>query len=301
MLDGTVPELLEEVVVDDLVESWRRDFRVDVAQAFDGLSTLRLCRDPVTGQVYFDPPVAGTPAFYGQLRAFPWYHPSGKAEHRFAANLIGPGERVLDVGAGEGAFGDCLRGTDYTGLEFDVRCVQAARARGHRVLDRDLASLAKDVREGGHQSYGFVTAFQVLEHLADPDAFLTAARECLAAGGHLILGLPDRRTYVSDLPDFVLNAPPHHLTWWDESSIGALLRRQGLRHPNFYRFPVEAWERRLWWMARTARFLSRTEGPRFGRRLRSLKVFSWLVSGALQAVKPPGEARGATLVVVARR
>ncbi len=294
------PELLQIVVVADLVESWRQDFGIDVADHFDGLSTLRLYRDLETGHRYFDPPRAGTGSFYSRMRAFPWYHPEDKAEHRLAATLIGPGERVLEIGAGDGAFAGRLRGVAYQGLELDLDCVRRARALGRDVSGRGLASLAAEVAGGRRPPFTVLAAFQVLEHLAEPDAFLSEGLRCLAPGGQVILGLPDNDSYLGDLPDFVLNAPPHHLTWWNEPAVAALLRRHGLENPAFYRPEVEPWERRLWWMARVARALGRGEGARFGARHRARKACSWIVSGMLQAMRPPAAARGATLVATAR-
>ncbi len=293
------PQLLEEIVVAELVASWRQDFGIDVADHFDGLAALRLCRDPETGHAYFDPPVAGSASFYRRLRSFPWYHPENKAEHRLAARLIGPGERVLEIGAGDGAFAERLDDAAYQGLEFDLACVRRAQARGRNVSGRDLAGLADDVAAGRRPPYTVLAAFQVLEHFAEPDTFMADGLRCLAPGGRVILGLPDVDSYLGDLPDFVLNAPPHHLTWWNEPAVAALLRRHGLENPAFYRPAVEPWERRLWWMARAARALGRRGGARFGAGLRGRKACSWLASGLLQAIPLPAAARGATLVATA--
>ena len=52
-------EVLEEIAVADLVESWRRDLGIDVGPAFEGVATLRLCRDRATGRIVFAPAVAG--------------------------------------------------------------------------------------------------------------------------------------------------------------------------------------------------------------------------------------------------
>lgn len=293
--DGARPEVLETIPVVDLVASWRRDFGIDVAKLFEGVVSLQLCRDPASARIYFDPPVAGTPGFYGTLRSFEWYQPISKAEHEAAGELIGPSDRVLDIGAGTGAFADRVHGAAYEGIEPDPESVRRARALGRDLTSRTLAETAARRAE----RFTVVTAFQVLEHVADPDAFVAAAVRCLAPGGRLILGLPDSGGYLARLPDFVLNAPPHHLTWWREDSLRDLLRCHGLAEPSLRRFPVETWERRLWWMAKIARLFG---GERhFGKSLRGRKVVSWLAAGLLQALKPPAGATGATLLAVARK
>jgi SAM-dependent methyltransferase len=295
------PEVIEEIDTAALARTWWQDFGVDVGPAFEGIPMLRLCRGPATNRVFFDPPIAGSPDFYAQLRWFDWYHPSEKAEHRLAGATIGPEDRVLDIGAGDGAFADHVNGAIYEGLEFDPQIVQAARNRGHDISDRPLSQVAAEVTDGTQQPYTVATAFQVLEHMPDPDTFVADALRCLTPGGRLILGVPDRDTYVSALPDFALNAPPHHLTWWNAGSIRALLHGHGVRHLTFYWTPVEHWERRFWWMARIAGLLQRSDAPRFGPSRRRMKIFAWLMAGLLKSIKQPADVRGATLVVSARK
>lgn len=255
----------------------------------------------MTQRVYFDPPIAGSPDFYAQLRRFDWYHPGDKAEHCLAGATIGPDDRVLDIGAGDGAFADYVNGAAYDGLEFDPKSARNARSFGRNVTHRPLPDVAAEITAGVRPFYTVVTAFQVLEHMPDPEEFVADALRCLAPAGRLILGVPDKNTYVSALPDFALNAPPHHLSWWNAESLTALLREYGIRHLTFQSTPVENWERRLWWMARVARRFRRPDGPHFGRTQRRLKVFAWLAAGLLQGIDPPTNARGATLVVTARK
>lgn len=298
---GTRPEVIEEIDTAALARTWRQDFNIDTGPLFNGIPTLRLCRDRATNRVFFDPPVAGSPDFYAQLRRFDWYHPSNKAEHCLAGATIGPEDRVLDIGAGDGAFRDHVNGAAYEGLEFDPHSAQRARDRGRNISGRTLSRVAAEVAGGTQQPYTVATAFQVLEHMPDPDAFVADALRCLTPDGRLIVGVPDRDTYVSALPDFALNAPPHHLTWWNAGSIRALLHGHGVRHLTFHWTPVEHWERRLWWMARVARRFQRPGAPRFGPSRRRMKIFAWLMAGLLQAIKQPADVRGATLVATARK
>ncbi len=293
--------MIEEIDTDALARTWRQDFGVDVGPAFNGIPTLRLCRDRITQRVYFDPPIAGSPDFYAQLRRFDWYHPGDKVEHCLAGAVIGPDDRVLDIGAGDGGFADYVDGATYDGLEFDPESARRVRSLGRNVTHRPLRDVAAEIAAGTRPFYTVVTAFQVLEHMPDPNEFVADALRCLAPAGRLILGVPDRDSYVSTLPDFALNAPPHHLAWWNTESLSAFLQEHGIRHLTFQSTPVEHWERRLWWMARVARRFRRSETPHFGPTRRRLKVFAWLASGILQRIDPPADAQGATLLVTARK
>lgn len=295
--EADASEILEMVSTADLIAAWRTDFGVDVAAAFAGIDVLRLCRHRESGLIYFDVPVAGGPDFYARLRRFRWYHPHHKEEHAAAARLIAPGARVLDIGAGDGRFATFIPNAFYTGIENDPHTIADAQSRGLNVTGGTLHDLARAGRR-----FDAVTAFQVLEHMPAPRTFLTDALACLADGGSLILGVPDGESYVADLPDFVLNAPPHHLTWWTEASLRALTVELGLTDVTVRRFPVERWERRLWWMARIARCLAPRRRARFGHGLRPVKIASWLAAG-LFAPLPliPASATGSTLLLSARK
>ncbi|MDJ0950874.1 MAG: class I SAM-dependent methyltransferase [Alphaproteobacteria bacterium] len=288
-------EVLETVSAAGLAASWRADLGIDVGTAFAGVDLFQLCRDPATGLVFFDPPVTGPPDFYARLRRFDWYRPPHKEEHATAARWIPAGARVLDIGAGDGRFAAHVPHARYRGIETDPEAVAAARARG---LDVREATLSQVAGEGG--GFDVVAAFQVLEHLADPFAFASAAVDCLPDAGLVMFGVPDGESYVADLPDFVLNAPPHHVTWWTETALRQLARDLGLTLLAMERFPVEPWERRLWWMARVARALAPRRRRRFGRRLRTLKIASWLAAGLLARLPVGfGDSSGATLLLVA--
>ncbi len=291
-------EIVETVSAPGLVKSWKSDFGIDVAHVFDGVETLSMLRDASTGRMWFDPAPVGDAAFYTALRRFKWYHPKRKEEYAAAAYWLRPLGRVLDVGAGLGDFARYVPASNYLGLETDPRAVVMARQ-----LDREVLPLRAEQwrRAADFQPADLVASFQVLEHVPDPDAFAAALVSCLSPGGRLVVGVPDAESYVADLPDFMLNAPPHHLSWWTEQALKQLLERQGLRIVAVERFQVEHWERRLWWMARIARGLRRGRNtPAFGRKLFWAKAAGWIGAWPLQWTAPKA-ARGSTMLMIAER
>jgi SAM-dependent methyltransferase len=107
---------------------------------------------------------------------------------------------VLEVGAGEGAFGARLAAAyDYTGLEPDERAFAIARGRldglgRGTILNGSVELLEPDAR------FDLVCAFEVLEHQEDPIAALAQWRDRIAAGGRLLLSVPSgERLRASDL------------------------------------------------------------------------------------------------------
>jgi len=291
-------EIVERIATADLVKSWKSDFGVDVARLFEGIEHLTLVRNGETGLLSFYPPVEGDAAFYQAMRAFDWYHPPHKEEFAAAAQWHRHGERVLDVGAGDAGFARYIRREVYRGLETDPQAVQAVVAHGLNVLDWDMQTyLASDAFEAA----GLVTAFQVLEHVSDPARFVQDMSALACAGGRVVIGVPDAGSYVADLPDFMLNAPPHHLTWWTEAALCSVMEQAGLRVCAVHRFEVEPWERQLWWMAKLARLTRRGAAAKFGAQLRRHKVASYIGSWALQKIPIPKAARGATLLMVGEK
>ena len=103
------------------------------------------------------------------------------------------GKRALDVGCGAGLLCEPLArlGAAVTGV--DAAAENIAVAADHATG----AGLAIDYRCGdvsalGLRGFDLVTSLEVLEHVADPAAFIAALRAALAPGGLLILSTPNR-------------------------------------------------------------------------------------------------------------
>jgi len=291
-------KILEAIPASDIIASWKSDFGIDVARLFEGVETLLMLKNKETGVISFYPPIEGDAAFYQDLRKFDWYHPATKAEFAAAATYYRPGERVTDVGAGAGGFARHVPRDFYRGLETDGDAVAAAIANGLNTLNMDMTSF---IASENFQQTGLVTAFQVLEHVREPDVFIDELTQLVAPGGRVAIGVPDAGSYVSHLPDFMLNAPPHHLTWWTEKALGAAMEKAGLRIIAAHRFGVEPWERQLWWMAKFARFARPDSLGRFGAPSRARKVVSFVGSWVLQKFPIPSDARGSTLLMIGEK
>lgn len=291
-------ETVEVISAAELVKSWRSDFGIDTSHLFTGVDKIQMVRDCRTGIVFFYPPILGDADFYDSLRKFKWYHPPTKEEYAFAANWLKAGHSVIDVGAGHGGFADHVPRDQYIGLETDPSAAADCQKRGLRVLNVDMATYRKmpDV-----ESADLVTAFQVLEHVSEPDIFLDKMVSLAKTGGRIAIGVPDADSYVRDLPDFMLNAPPHHVTWWTEASLRSLMDRHNAKIVAIERFQVEPWEKQLWWMAKLAKIWRPNDAPCFGSRMRVRKVISFLISYILQVVPPPKSAQGSTILIIAQK
>jgi 2-polyprenyl-6-hydroxyphenyl methylase/3-demethylubiquinone-9 3-methyltransferase len=100
------------------------------------------------------------------------------------------GKTALDVGCGAGLLAEPLArlGAAVTGLDAAAELI--AVARGHAAAQ----GLAIDYRAGSVEAldgrFDLVTSMEVIEHVADPAAFLAALAARLAPSGLLVLSTP---------------------------------------------------------------------------------------------------------------
>ena len=103
------------------------------------------------------------------------------------------GKRALDVGCGAGLLTEPLArlGATVTGLDAAPENIAAAAAHAAtQGLTIDYrATPVEDVADG---DYDLVTSMEVIEHVADPAAFIAALAAKLAPDGLMILSTPNR-------------------------------------------------------------------------------------------------------------
>lgn len=134
---------------------------------------------------------------------------------------------VLDVGAGNGYFVALAArefGLDATGIEISAEEIRFARD----VLDVEL--FAETVEQHRRQ-YDVVTCFNVLEHVADPQALLAAALARVKPGGSLVLTTPNPgciHARIKGVRRWNMVDPPHHLNLFTRQALATLLGRHGL-------------------------------------------------------------------------
>lgn len=117
-------------------------------------------------------------------------------EYTTAAGLVRPGDRVLDIGFGEGYGSVLLRdaGAEYLGIELDARMVEHARTRyGPYFRAYDGSTIpAPDA------SFDLVLMLQVIALLPEPTVVLREIRRVLKPGGQALLTTPNRIYRLAD-------------------------------------------------------------------------------------------------------
>ncbi|HEY2540724.1 MAG TPA: class I SAM-dependent methyltransferase [Stellaceae bacterium] len=278
---------------------WRHAFGISADRQLDGIARFGLW-ESACGLAFFDPMIEGDESFYRDLYRGGAFHRElaapglGRAEFKRIADIVRPREKVLDVGCGEGGLARHIRHATYIGLdpnfsaahaEFDIRNETAAAHSALHGLEYDA-----------------VCAFHVIEHVSDPLGFARGLADCIKPGGRLFIAVPSWPSPFTDIPNFVFNAPPHHLSWWNEGALRVLAGRLGLDVEEIQAVPFASHDSILCWMGR---FAPKLTGERYFRAHYSwYAALAWAglagcVANAL--FRLPASAASAGLLLVARK
>ena len=136
--------------------------------------------------------------------------------------------RVLDIGPGAGTMGKMLReagASHLTAVEIDPR----AREHARTIYDR-VEETIEPLRD---ERYSIVLLLDVLEHIADADAFLHQVLTLVRPGGRVVISVPNITHWSIRLLMLLGRFPMMdrgildrtHLTYFDRSRFQAMIRR----------------------------------------------------------------------------
>jgi len=109
-----------------------------------------------------------------------------------ALEAVGSDKRVLDVGCATGYLARALveRGCVVTGVEYDAVAAAVARPSLAELVVADLNDVDLADQFPG-QLFDSIVFGDVLEHLTDADRVLRSATKLLAAGGSVVISVPN--------------------------------------------------------------------------------------------------------------
>ena len=131
------------------------------------------------------------------------------ARYTFAARLA-RGKRVLDAGCGAGYGSAALAevAACVTGVDVAAEAIEFARAH-YQAENLAFEQASVTQLPFAEAAFDLVTAFEVIEHLADWRDFLKEASRVLAPGGQLVVSTPNRLYYTESRG--VHGANPFHV------------------------------------------------------------------------------------------
>jgi 2-polyprenyl-6-hydroxyphenyl methylase/3-demethylubiquinone-9 3-methyltransferase len=156
---------------------------------------------------------------------------------RFLLAHVAAGERVLDVGCGEGAFAAALIDAGASVIGIDVAEEPLRRARAlHPALE-----LRRVDGEGAwpleDSSFDAVWAGEVIEHVADTAAWLSEVGRVLRPGGRMLLSTPAHGAFTRlrlalSRAAFAERFDPlsDHLRFYTAGTLAGVLEDFGFEH-----------------------------------------------------------------------
>ena len=146
------------------------------------------------------------------------------------ARLVRPyevGGRFLDFGCGGGGFLDAMSGYDATGFEVAADVPNGVERNG-RIVTGDILADSLAVEGLTPASFDFIVAWDVLEHLAEPEPRMRKLRTLLKPGGRMYLTLPNSASLVARLSGKTWNMLLlEHLWYFDPATLTKFLIRCG--------------------------------------------------------------------------
>jgi SAM-dependent methyltransferase len=280
-----------------LIELWRIVFKVDAKPSFGSTAQFGLWQSP-TGLYFFDPGLEGDHDFYMQFYRFLigrkiWAGEAIRNEFQRAATRIKPGDRVLDVGCGAATFQRAIPQARYVGLDPTfASSIEGVRGE----------TLADHLRENA-SAYDAVCAFQVIEHLSAPVQMFSDMVRAAKPGGLVIIGVPHVPSALTRIPNFLINAPPHHVTWWTKPALAALAARGGVAVETIENVDWNEYDSLIYWVSRCCPVRCRDIHYRHAWSWHAAALIGLGLGRLMHALIPRPKTRdeGAGLLLVARR
>lgn len=174
------------------------------------------------------------------------------------AQLPLAGRRVLDLGCGGGLLAEAMAraGADVLGIDLAEDLLAVARWHaedvGLSITYRRIS--AEALAEECPGRFDLVTCMELLEHVPDPEAILSAALRLLAPGGVLVVSTLNRtlKSFALGIvaAEYLLGIVPRGTHRFDRflkpSEIAAVLRREGAELLALRGVGYEPFARRCW-------------------------------------------------------
>ncbi|MFT3926333.1 MAG: class I SAM-dependent methyltransferase [Myxococcales bacterium] len=196
--------VLGHLPADQVHARWLDKYEIPVRQYFpQAFVTNYLC--VACGLEFSHPPSPGDEGMYEQLQRFSWYYEESRWEFRASLERLGKPGSALEVGCGTGNFLRALRlagFSDVCGVDSNRRALESLKASGIQGFSR--------LDQLGKRRFEYIFAFQVLEHVPDPRAFLDSLMPHLSDHGRIYVAVPNQDSFIGDDLNQELNQPPHH-------------------------------------------------------------------------------------------
>jgi methionine biosynthesis protein MetW len=122
------------------------------------------------------------------------YVPGSNLRVEAAANILHPGQRLLDVGCGDGTLGMLVRNRfeEIYGVDISDKAIEVAQRRGIKAYKVNLNVEALPFEDNYFDS---ITCLATLQFIYDINTMLREFNRVLKPDGELVLTVPNMRAY----------------------------------------------------------------------------------------------------------
>jgi len=109
-----------------------------------------------------------------------------------ALPYLGQGDKILDIGCGEGTLGKLVKGKyrEVYGVDISPQALELARNAG---LITTRVNINDEPLPYSESTFDTVVTLDVIEHVFDPHVFVKEIHRVLKAGGSLVVSTPNIR------------------------------------------------------------------------------------------------------------
>ncbi len=160
---------------------------------------------------------------YSSRNADPILKPN--KNHLTIVNFLGRKGSLLDVGCGVGNFLVWARsvGWKVSGLDFDREAVKVAKSL-FGLDDVTVSDPTSYFRNNPDRKFDVITFFDFIEHIDNPNVFLSEIKKAMNPEGFISFSTPYRHGFKWLKPH---DLPPRHLSRWSVKAVKNILEKNG--------------------------------------------------------------------------
>lgn len=193
---------------------------------------------PLTKQPRFMVIVARKSKLTAQMSYDDYWQLRGKSKYRprfgVLASWISPKSSVLEIGCGDGFFGEYIcknKNTDYLGVDVSSEAIQALQKRG---LKGEVLDVGKDLAKFKDEQFDYVVMSEFIEHIVySEEVLLEASRIAKKA---VLVTIPNiaywkwrLQLLFGNFPKQYAITPREHVRFWSLFDFLTMVRKLGLK------------------------------------------------------------------------
>jgi len=134
---------------------------------------------------------------------------------------------ILDIGCGYGYLTYSMKnlGHDVIGIDISSRAIQIAKKRLGDFFEN---ATIEEYFEKSKKRFDLIVALEIIEHLIDPNTFLSYCSKFLKKNGKIIITTPNKSFFKKNRI-WETDIPPIHTFWFSKNSLNTLAQKNGFK------------------------------------------------------------------------